>query len=142
MLKAVEEIKKNSLFYPNVSHITCLAHALSLVACEVQSKYCLVNKYLSDCNKFLFKSNKRKLDFKAQTNHRLPPTPIQTRWGTWLRAADYHMKNYTKVTQFILSYKPDSKSEAFECIKKICAETKLKKDLFELRKYTPIFLTN
>ena len=46
MLKAVEEIKKNSLFYPNVSHVTCLAHALSLVACEIQSKYCLVNKYL------------------------------------------------------------------------------------------------
>jgi len=127
MVKAMEEIKRNSLMFPNVNHITCLAHALNLVANEIQKQYHLVNKFLSDSKKFLLKSNKRRQDFISKTGLTLPPTPVLTRWGTWLKTVDFYLLNYTKVKQFILTYKPDSKSEAFDCLKKMMAGSKLKK---------------
>ena len=101
MVKAMEEIKRNSLMFPNVNHITCLAHALNLVANEIQKQYHLVNKFLSDSKKFLLKSNKRRQDFISKTGPTLPPTPVLTRWGTWLKSVDFYLLNYTKVKQFI-----------------------------------------
>lgn len=138
MVKAVAELKKNSLIFPNVQHVTCLAHALSLVAEQIRLKYALVNKYLADSKAFLLKSNKRKYDFKLRTGLPLPPVPVITRWGTWLDAADYHLRNFSLIKEFILTYKPSSKSAAFESLQKIIAGSKLSDDLFELRKYTPI----
>ena len=138
MLLAVSEIKKNSLMFPNVSHVTCLAHALSLVAKEIQKNYYLVDKYLADNKKFLLKSNKRKFDFKQQTGLTLPPIPVLTRWGTWMNAVAFHQTNYTAIRNFVVSYKPDSKSAAFESLKKIMSGQKLCKDLYDLRKYTGI----
>lgn len=138
MVKAMQEIKRNTLIFPNVCHVTCLAHALNVVASEIQKQFVLVNKYLAESKKFLLKSNKRKFDFVSKTGLSLPPTPVLTRWGTWLKAVAFHLNNYSVVKSFILSYKPDSKSEAFELIKKMMSGSKLEKDLYELRKFVPL----
>lgn len=98
----------------------------------------MVDKYLADTKKFLLKSNKRKRDFQRHTKLSLPPTPVLTRWGTWLNAVAYHQTNFSAIKQFILTYKPDSKSTAFDSLKKILSGQKLQSDLFQLRKYIGI----
>ena len=113
MVKANEEIKLNQLFYPNVNHITCLAHALHNVCSLIQEHYKSTNSLISNMKKLLIKSNDRKRDFKAMTGlTKLRPVPIQTRWGTWLDTANYYITNFNKVKEFIRSYKPKSKSAA------------------------------
>ena len=135
MIKAVKELKNMSLVFPNLKHITCLCHALNLVANEIQSVNTHINLWISDCKKFLLKSNKRQHDFRMSTKLRLPPNPVQTRWGTWLNAAKYYMENFDSIEHFILNYKPDSHSEAFKNLRRmLTSEAKIiKKKLFELR---------
>jgi len=77
-------------------------------------------------------------DFVRMTGLSLPPIPVLTQWGTWLKAVDYHLTDYTKIKQFILTYKPDSKYQAFDCLNKIMSGNKLEKHLFQLRKYTSL----
>lgn len=64
--------------------------------------------------------------------------PLLDKYIPWLNAVKYHAENFTAISEFILSYKPDSKSAAFDSIRKILSGSKLEQDLFELRKYTAI----
>ena len=38
----------------------------------------------------------------------LPPEPVITRWGTWLEATDYYLKNYETFTEFIRELEDDT----------------------------------
>ena len=104
MVLAVNELKKNSLIFPNLNHVTCLAHALSRVADKISEDNVLVNNYLVECKKFLRKSNKRMRDFKEKTGLPLPPIPVKTRWGTWLDAVAYHVINFDVHSSFNSSF--------------------------------------
>ena len=37
----------------------------------------------------------------------LPPSPVITRWGTWLQAAEYHSIHLDKVSEVVLSFDPN-----------------------------------
>ncbi|ODM86637.1 hypothetical protein Ocin01_20045, partial [Orchesella cincta] len=57
--------------YPDLLHITCLAHGLNRVAETIKSLFPLANQ------------------------------PVQTRWGTWLIAADFYAENLDRIKHVV-----------------------------------------
>lgn len=88
-------------FYPKMIHVTCLAHALSRVAETVRDCYGQVDSLIANGKKIFLKAPNRVREFKARfPDLALPPQPVVTRWGTWLRAAIYyadHLKEFQEV---------------------------------------------
>ena len=85
MVKAGKALQ---VFYPNMVHVTCLAHALHRVAETVRtnSKYC--NTIISNVCKIFVKAPLRVQVYKElNPKTPLPPEPVLTRWGAWLTTA-------------------------------------------------------
>jgi len=106
MLKAAKNLK---VFYPNMKHLTCLAHGVHRVAEEIRKNFSDVNKFISAVTKVFRKSPKRistyKETMKTQT---LPPIPVITRWGTWITAACFYANHFFQIKQV-----SDTKSPLF-----------------------------
>lgn len=75
-------------------HITCLAHSSHRVCEYVRSHFKDVDTLISLGKKVFLKSNARIRIFRNNAaNIPLPPSPVLTRWGTWLQAAVYYHDN-------------------------------------------------
>ena len=140
MIKAIEELKKKSISFPNIKHISCLCHAIHLVAGKIQNENSNLNKFMMNIKTFLLKSPKRRMDFKTRTGLTLPPVPVKTRWGTWLKTAEFYVKNYDVVKNFVLQYVPDSESQAFDILHHIVLNQDeiVQQQLLDIRKFFPI----
>ena len=142
MTKAVEEMKKIQVMYPNLHHITCLAHAINRVADSIQKDHILINKWVINWKKFFANSSKRKMIFKKKTKLKLPPVPVVCRWGTWLNSVNYHMNNYEKLKTFILDFQSQDKSKvnSIKILKKIASGSNqmIAKNLYNMRKLVKI----
>lgn len=91
MVAAARGIKA---LYPNLIHVTCLAHALHRVAEQIRCQYADVDKFVSNCKKIFSKAPSRIRIFEEKANGiPLPPQPVITRWGTWLNAVNYYNTN-------------------------------------------------
>lgn len=71
---------------------TCWSHILSLAAEEIRSKNKLLDHFIAGVMASLVKCSSRQQDLqdklrRAGGSTHLPPTPVLTRWGTWLEAA-------------------------------------------------------
>jgi len=75
-LKAGKGLK---VLFPNLIHLTCLAHALSRVAELARVTYPKVNLLISETKKVFVKSSQRKREFAASCKVPLPPEPVVTR---------------------------------------------------------------
>lgn len=105
MRKAARHLKT---FYPNLIHITCIAHAFHNACEELRIAFPLVNKIISQVKKVFRKSPKRVKAFKTKfPKVPLPPMPVKTRWGTWLEAAFYYCEHLDSVVEvmFLLDEK-------------------------------------
>lgn len=89
--------------YPCMIHLTCLAHALHRVAETVRLLYPKVNLLISLTKQIFVKAPMRRQLFLERTSLPLPPSPVVTRWGTWLNCTVYHAENFEKMKDFILS---------------------------------------
>ena len=104
MKKAGRALK---IFYPKMIHVTCLAHALHLVAEEVRNHSQTVDKLISNVKKIFTKSPKRITMYRQMCpDLAMPPKPIITRWGTWLKAVDFYRQNYADVKKVVASLNP------------------------------------
>ena len=65
--------------FPELIHLTCLAHALNRVAELARVTYPKINKLISEVKKIFVKSAQRKRDFQAYCQVPLPPEPVITR---------------------------------------------------------------
>ena len=120
MAKAIRHIKQNDLMFKNVLHVKCLAHMMHNVSELIRNSFPLVDKYMSNMKKFLLKSHGRRKDFLLITKiDSLPPEPVLTRWGTWLKAAEYYFKNYDCIRQFILKYTQHSEAQSKDELDKL-----------------------
>jgi hypothetical protein len=101
------------IFFTHLIHTTCLAHGINRVAEEVRNQFPLVNELISIVKKIFVKALLR-VQFYKETlpNLPLPPQPVITRWGTWLKAAIFYSDNYIDVKNLILQIADDS-----NCIK-------------------------
>jgi len=88
MTKAGDTLK---IFYPNLIHVTCLAHMFNRVAEKTREMFPNVNKLVSNIKKVFLKSPYHVQVYKEiSPNIPLPPEPVLNRWGTWLEAAIFN----------------------------------------------------
>jgi len=80
MVKTGDSLK---VFYPNIVHVTCVAHMLNRVAEKVRELFPNVNKLINNVKKCFLKSPSRiQLYKETLPGFPLPPEPVITRWGT------------------------------------------------------------
>lgn len=116
-------------FYPNLTHLTCLVHGLHRVAEEVRKLFPTVNTLISSVKKVFLKAPSRISVFREKLpDTPLPPEPVITRWGTWLKAVKYYAKNFEQMKVIVNEFdEEDSLSiKAAQCVFK---EKGIKEDL-------------
>lgn len=97
------------IFYPNMIHVTCLLHGINRVAETVRTEYPLVNKLISNVKKVFLKAPLRVQLYKERLpGVSLPPEPVITRWGTWIKAAIFYAEHFEGIKQLILDLDDDS----------------------------------
>ncbi|XP_031358786.1 uncharacterized protein LOC116182392 [Photinus pyralis] len=105
------KLQKLKVFYPNLLHVTCLAHGINRVA-EVARELCPgVNKLVNNGKKAFLKAPSRVAIYQEiMPDSPLPPEPIITRWGTWLEAAIFYANNYEKFAAVVRRLEDDAES--------------------------------
>lgn len=136
MIKALSNLKQAGMF-PNLKHITCLAHALHRVAEKIREDNDEVNLFISKAKATLRKSSHRQQQFQIETELALPPIPVVTRWGTWLNSVKYYQENYTKIKNFFEGLQ--DKSSAIIMVKNLINSPSFQEKLYSLQNY--IFLS-
>jgi hypothetical protein len=102
MIKAREAIK---LFYPKIIHVMCLTHAIHRIAETVRAGYPKVDKLIANVKKVFRKAPSRIQYFKSiAPSLSLPPEPILTRWGTWIKTASYYSENVEQIKLIINNF--------------------------------------
>lgn len=99
--------------YPNIIHLTCLAHACHNVCEEVRAYYKNVDQLVSEMKKTFLKCPKRIAVLKEKCPELPnPPRPIITRWGTWINAVKYYCTNFNELKSIIEEFEEES-----ECVR-------------------------
>ncbi|KAL4107962.1 hypothetical protein QTP88_018231 [Uroleucon formosanum] len=99
--------------YPNIIHLTCLAHACHNVCEEVRAYYKNVDQLISEMKKTFLKCPKRIAVLKEKRPELPnPPRPIITRWGTWINAVKYYCTNFNELKSIIEEFEEES-----ECVR-------------------------
>lgn len=94
--------------FPNLIHLTCLAHGLHRIAETIRSCYPLVDKLVSSVKKIFVKAPSRVQIFRTiAPDTPLPPQPILTRWGSWLEAALYYSEHLPKIREVVKALDPN-----------------------------------
>lgn len=135
MQKAGRTLKK---IYPDLLHVTCLAHGLNRVADQVRVLFPEVNKLISNVKKVFRKSPKRIKAFKEMVNGiPLPPNPTIIRWGTWIEAATYYNKYFEEIKGVVDTFR-DSDAACITKAKKAFRSAKIRNDLNFIAKYLQV----
>lgn len=91
MVKAAKCIQA---FYPKMVHITCVAHGLHRVAETIRGQFPKIDELISNTKKIFLKAPSRIDLFKNEApGIPLPPSPVLTRWGTWISACIYYCEH-------------------------------------------------
>lgn len=99
MLRAGRLLKTD---FPNMIHVTCLAHALNRVAEQVRSQYANVDILIANVKKVFLKApNRVKILKEMYPDLPLPPQPVITRWGTWLQAVSYYSIHFENISNVL-----------------------------------------
>lgn len=98
------------ILYPNLIHLTCLAHGLHRVCENIRSMFQDVDRFVANCKKIFTKAPARIRLFEERAGCvALPPQPIITRWGTWIDAVVYYDENKKLISEvfslILLSFK-------------------------------------
>lgn len=107
-----------AVLYTNLTHVTCAAHALDRVCEAIQLLHPTTNSLISFTKKIFRKAPKRTQLFRELCpDTPLPPSPIFTRWGTWLEAAEYYAEHLDKIELVIKSLPDKDKKNGSAFIK-------------------------
>ena len=99
----VKSGKALCVLFPKMVHVTCLAHAIHRVAEDIRDAFPTVDKLIATVKKVFVKAPYRVLRFKEMApGVPLPPEPILTRWGTWIKAALYYAQHFEVVSKVIM----------------------------------------
>jgi hypothetical protein len=126
MVKAGKTI---GALYSKMVHVTCLAHGIHRVAEEIRGRFTKVDKLISKVKQIFLKCPARVFFFKNRApNVPLPPEPIITRWGTWLRAASYYCTYFQEIKNIVLELNQNDAISIKE-VQKILNNPSLETDL-------------
>ncbi len=92
------------VLYPNLFHVTCLAHMLHNCAEKVRGVFSNVDSLVARVKASTVKNKFRREQFNGIGS---PPEPVVTRWGTWLKAADYYAANFNEVKRIVNDFEGD-----------------------------------
>lgn len=93
-----------TVLFPNMIHVTCVAHGLHRVCETIRLEYPNIDNMISCVKKGFLKAPSRVLKFRELFPELLlPPQPILTRWGTWLEATSYYADNFNSIKSVLLS---------------------------------------
>ena len=90
--------------YPKLLHVTCIAHLLHKCTIRIKSSYPEVDNLIASIKSSIVKNRTRAAQFDALG---IPPTPVVTRWGSWINAALYYAKNLPEVKEIVNSWSGD-----------------------------------
>jgi hypothetical protein len=127
MIKTGQALKT---FYPNMIHVTCVAHGLNRVLEKV-------NKLVNNGKKILLKSPHRVEIYKNIMESELPPEPVITRRETWLKAALFYAENFNKFKMFINAL--DEDVQTIEKLKRIITSASIISDLTFIKLHLSAF---
>ena len=117
------------VLYPKMVHVTCLAHGLHRVAEVVRYNYPEVNQLVSSTKSVFLKAPLRVKKFREiSPGIPLPPSPVVTRWGTWLDAVKYYSTHLEKVIEVLEALDETEAQSIVEC-KKVVDSVELKVSL-------------
>jgi hypothetical protein len=109
MLKAMERLKN---YFPKLNHVSCLANALSLTCESIRGNCDNVNNFIT-LMKFALKNSPKRIQKFKDICNKMPPTPIITRWGSWISTAVFRLDNFDAVKIFTKDHlKSNAKSIA------------------------------
>lgn len=94
----VRAAKTLQLLYPQLLHITCVAHLLHNCAMKVKVYYNKVDMLIAGVKAITVKNKSRQSLFDAIGQ---PPLPIVTRWASWLNAAMYYANHLPEVQSIV-----------------------------------------
>jgi len=87
--------------FPQLFHITCLAHMLHNCAEKVRGHFAEVDNLIAAVKAVTVKNKQRRHKFNEIGS---PPQPVLTRWGTWLNAVEYYAKHLVEVRNIVNSF--------------------------------------
>lgn len=126
MVKAAKSIQA---FYSKMIHVTCLAHGLHRVCEKIRIEFPKVDELISNMKKVFLKAPARIELFRREAaDTPLPPSPIITRWGTWLKAAIYYSEHFKTIKKVVNMLDSDD-AVAIEKVKKIISDTNVQSNL-------------
>lgn len=105
MIKCFSAMK---LIFTNLHHVSCLVHCLHRVCEKVREDHDLISQFIGKVKRALSYSSSLRSKFKSELGS-LPPQTIITRWGTFLDATEYYLKNFDAVKILIMSISSQSK---------------------------------
>uniref|UniRef100_A0A915EKM7 DUF659 domain-containing protein n=1 Tax=Ditylenchus dipsaci TaxID=166011 RepID=A0A915EKM7_9BILA len=104
-----------SALYPKMIHVTCVCHSLHRVSEQIRFTFPEVNDLISNTKKVFTKAPTRTALYKDVCgNLPLPPEPILTRWGTWIKAALFYSGNFQQVKSVVERLNPGD-AVAIQC---------------------------
>lgn len=122
-------MKSVCVIFPKMIHVTCLAHGLHRLAETVRYHFDNVNKLISSMKAVFLKSPARIRYFReTAVDIPLPPSPVVTRWGTWLQAACYYA-NYFESIEHVVEGLDEKGSECIAAVKQAFKDKNLFNDL-------------
>ena len=92
------------VLYIHLFHVTCLAHILHNCAEKMRGALADVNNLVAHVKVATIKNKSRQAQFKHIGS---PMELVVTRWGTWLKAADYYADNLIEVKNIVNEFKGD-----------------------------------
>ena len=93
MIRAGEMLKG---FYGKLTHVTCTSHLLHNACMKIKSSFPEVDMLIASVKAATRKNRTRREMFRIEEIP-IPPAPVITRWGSWLKAASYYAKYFHKV---------------------------------------------
>lgn len=125
MVKAGKLLKS---VYPNMLHVTCIAHGLHRICEFIRDEFQTTDRLISLMKKIFLKAPLRVRIYREKCpDLPLPPSPVITRWGTWLDASMFYAENLEMLNSVIPSLDDDAKTIS-QC-KEIIRHTNLIKEL-------------
>ena len=93
-------------FFPRMQHVFCTAHIVHNAIGKLVKDYRNVKNFISTLKATVVKTTSRKnLFFEIGQ----PLEHILTRWGSWLKAVKYYIRNIVEVTRIVNSFEGEGK---------------------------------
>ena len=130
MKKAGASLK---VIFPKMLHVTCTTHALHRIAEEVRLMFPDVDRLVANGKKIFLKSAVRCTVFRERAPEiPLPPQPILTRWGSWIRGAVYYAENFDTFAS-VVDTLDACEAASIHVVQDLCQKNSLRSELAFIR---------